>query len=66
MNQLGISRIENAQLQSRITMNSERFNRIKLKFIHEKISKQKNILKYIRELMKKSDLQITLDAICKK
>lgn len=60
------ARIAQSKLTSRMLVTKQRNDRIRIRYFVERVAKQKNILKFIRENMKLSDLQITLDAICQK
>lgn len=60
------ARVAQSKLTSRALVTKQRNDRIRIRYFVERVAKQKNILKFIRENMKLSDLQITLDSICKK
>lgn len=63
LDQLGESRMTQSNLQARLLVNQGRHERSKVRFYAERISKQKAVVKYIRELMRLSDLQLTIHGI---
>ena len=63
LTQLGESRMINAKLQSKISLGQQRVENMQRLFTLERISKQKNVMKYVREQMRLSDLRKVMDDI---
>jgi hypothetical protein len=60
---LGLSRSENAKLQSKIVVTGQRVLRMKNRLVNERVAKQKTMMKYIREQMRQSDVRCEIDSI---
>jgi len=58
--QLGSSRIDLAQVTSKIATYDQRMQILRLKYSLERTAKQKNALKYVREQMRLSDMRILM------
>ncbi len=65
-NELGEARIICAKLQSRVGVSVERANYMKEKCTTEKIAKQKAAMRYVREIMRISDVKRIIHEICLK
>lgn len=63
--QLGVARKKLAISQSKLTVSSQRSLRMKDRVIHERVSKQKMMMKYLREQIRQSDFRVTIDTISK-
>ena len=64
--QLGDTRMEVARAAARSTVSMERVQRLRERFHFERLAKQKNVIKYIREQMRHSDMRIVLNDLNKK
>jgi hypothetical protein len=56
--QLANSRMEQAQLSSKVATNDNRVNRLRVRYSSERTAKQKTIMKVIREQMRLSDVRL--------
>lgn len=63
VDQLATSRMEQAQLASRVEVNDNRVNRLRLRYSSERAAKQKSIMKAVRELMRMSDVRILFERL---
>ena len=61
--QLGDSRMEIARATARSAVSVERIQRLRDRFYFERLAKQKNVIKYVREQMRHSDMRIVLNDI---
>jgi predicted nucleic acid-binding Zn-ribbon protein len=61
--QLGESRVKLADATSRLAVTTQRSNRMKDRVVNERISKQKTVMKYLREQMRQSDFRIAIHDI---
>eukprot|EP00602_Paraphysomonas_sp_CaronLab_P012039 CAMPEP_0185038394 /NCGR_PEP_ID=MMETSP1103-20130426/33963_1 /TAXON_ID=36769 /ORGANISM="Paraphysomonas bandaiensis, Strain Caron Lab Isolate" /LENGTH=1393 /DNA_ID=CAMNT_0027576797 /DNA_START=230 /DNA_END=4411 /DNA_ORIENTATION=- len=61
--QLGESRMATAKLQSKVSYSENRVKNMQHLFSLERIAKQKNVMKYVREQMRLSDLRKVMDEI---
>jgi hypothetical protein len=61
--QLGDSRMMAAKMQSKLAVGNERVKNMKEMFSLERVSKQKSVMKYIREQMRISDLRKVIGEI---
>lgn len=64
--QLGDSRMEVARATARSTVSLERVQRLRERFHFERLAKQKNVIKYVREQMRHSDMRIVINDLHKK
>ena len=65
LSQLGESRMVGAKLQSKIANSAERVKSMQHMYSLERISKQKNLMKFIREQLRLSDFRRVIDKISK-
>ena len=61
--QLGESRKKLAEATSRLAVSTQRSNRMKDRVVNERISKQKTVMKYLREQMRQSDFRVAIHEI---
>ena len=61
--QLGETRVKLADATSRLAVTTQRSNRMKDRVVNERISKQKTVMKYLREQMRQSDFRIAIHDI---
>jgi len=59
--QLGDTRMEVARATARSAVSIQRMQRLRERFYFERLAKQKNVIKYIREQMRHSDMRIVLN-----
>lgn len=59
--QLGDTRMEVARATARSAVSMQRVQRLRERFYFERLAKQKNIIKYVREQMRHSDMRIVVN-----
>jgi hypothetical protein len=65
LSQLGESRMTGARLESKISNSAERVKSMQHMYALERISKQKNLMKFIREQLRLSDFRRVIDKVSK-